>query len=479
MFLPRQQVPLPAGLRPSHDGLRMELATLRAVPPGPELAGRLIDLGAALTDPASQLRLLGLWERYASWVSAQQQAVLAAVAGAEPEPAPDGSSSDDWVREEVGCALRLSPAAAHRRIELARRLSGALRPARDALARGELTFLHALTLGEQVRDLSDPAARAVTTQVLPGAGGASLGTFRKAIARAVAAADPTALETAQLRSRRERRVERWRGADGAAVLAATGPAVDAELIYAALTAASRATRIANEADRTASRASTSSNSPGDQDGSAEKPSLDALRYDTLLGWARAALTATGPGNSPPRPDTAATSGSDAGTRPAGPTLDIHIVIDLPTLLGLAEHPAELSGYGPIPPALARELAADGRWRRLVTDPVTGHLLDYGRRSYHPPAALADYITARDRTCRFPHCTRPAARCDQDHQQPWDFGGTTSATNLHSLCRRHHRLKTFTRWRYQPQPDGSLAWTSPSNHSTTIGPPAYAAHPDTG
>lgn len=54
------------------------------------------------------------------------------------------------------------------------------------------------------------------------------------------------------------------------------------------------------------------------------------------------------------------------------------MIDVPTLLGLAEHPAQLGTGDPIPAAVARDVIAHaGRvWvRRLVTDPVTGHLLD--------------------------------------------------------------------------------------------------------
>src|SRR6266542_5750392 len=54
------------------------------------------------------------------------------------------------------------------------------------------------------------------------------------------------------------------------------------------------------------------------------------------------------------------------------------VLSMPAtmLMGLTEHSAELAGYGPIPAQVARELAADGTWRRLLTDPATGHLLDY-------------------------------------------------------------------------------------------------------
>lgn len=162
--------------------------------------------------------------------------------------------------------------------------------------------------------------------------------------------------------------------------------------------------------------------------------------------------------------------------------ETHIVIDAASLLGLADNPAELAGIGPIPAPLARLLAADSTWRRLVTDPVHGHLLDYGTTTYTPPRALRNYVITRDRTCRFPGCTQPADHADLDHTTAWTgtpVGGTTSATNLHTLCRRHHRLKTHHNWTVTTSnnpttsnrhPD-TLTWTSPrGKHYLTHPPP---------
>jgi hypothetical protein len=66
-------------------------------------------------------------------------------------------------------------------------------------------------------------------------------------------------------------------------------------------------------------------------------------------------------------------------------------LHLPTLLGLQEHPGELAGYGPLPPDLARELAADAKWRRLIYEPHTGRLLDLGHTSYQPSETLARHV----------------------------------------------------------------------------------------
>ena len=79
----------------------------------------------------------------------------------------------------------------------------------------------------------------------------------------------------------------------------------------------------------------------------------------------------------------------SGTRPDGPppapirpAAKINLTIPLATLLGLAEHPGQVTGFGPIDPALARTLAAQATghpattWCITVTDP-DGHPLAHG------------------------------------------------------------------------------------------------------
>ncbi|HEY2165680.1 MAG TPA: HNH endonuclease, partial [Jatrophihabitantaceae bacterium] len=150
---------------------------------------------------------------------------------------------------------------------------------------------------------------------------------------------------------------------------------------------------------------------------------------------------------------------------------IQVSVALSTLLGIDDQPGELAGVGPIPAALARRLADDpsGTWRRLITDP-RGQLIDYGRSTYRPPAALADHVSARDRTCRFPGCRQPAHTSEIDHRIAWADGGETNHTNLHILCARHHHLKDQTRWQVHRHPDGHTAWTSPTGNHYAAAPP---------
>jgi hypothetical protein len=119
--------------------------------------------------------------------------------------------------------------------------------------------------------------------------------------------------------------------------------------------------------------------------------------------------------------------------------------------------------------MARDLAfeAGSTWRRLVTDPLSGQLLDYGRTTYRPPVGLAEFVKARDMTCRTPTCTRPATACHLDHVIAWP-AGATSQDNLQAQCDHDHRLKHEGRWRHQvstdPQhPPGTIIITSPTGH----------------
>lgn len=203
-----------------------------------------------------------------------------------------------------------------------------------------------------------------------------------------------------------------------AALRAFGPAPQVQLIWNALDA--RAARLGPDDDRP----------------------VDARRFDALVDLARASLA---------DPD---------APRAHGRPYDVGVVVDLPTLVGLADNPAELKGYGPISPALARALATDGRWRRWVIDPGTRGLLDLGAETYEPSQALRDLLLARSPVCDAPACTVPSRRCDLDHTVEFPEGKTVPA-NMGPLCRCHHNGKTHGGCDVERHPDGSRTWTSPA------------------
>ena len=143
-----------------------------------------------------------------------------------------------------------------------------------------------------------------------------------------------------------------------------------------------------------------------------------------------------------------------------------------TLFGADDHPCELAGYGPIPAELAREIAADAVWRRLVTDPLSGALLDHGRTTYRPPVALSEYVRARDVRCRSPICRRQAINCELDHTVAWADGGRTAEDNLWAGCVHDHHVKHRPGWRVRQLPDGQLEWSTPTGHTYRSRPHDY-------
>ncbi len=178
---------------------------------------------------------------------------------------------------------------------------------------------------------------------------------------------------------------------------------------------------------------------------------------------RPAPSPTGPGVTVPP-----SGAGRAGTR--DPRTHVLVTVPLSSLIGQDDTPADLAGYGPIDATTARALAQGGVWRRLVTDDLSGTVLDVGRTTYRPPAALADHVRYRDRTCTFPGCPVPAYHCDLDHTRDWSPApedphppGSTSHTNLGPACPRHHRAKHLARFALrQPEP-GVHEWTDPTGH----------------
>jgi hypothetical protein len=79
--------------------------------------------------------------------------------------------------------------------------------------------------------------------------------------------------------------------------------------------------------------------------------------------------------------------------------------------------------------------------------------------YEAPGRHHEQVELRDGHCVFPHCRRPARRCDKDHVTPWP-DGPTCPCNLAPLCRRHHRHKTHGGWTYTTPAPAIYLWRSP-------------------
>ena len=117
-------------------------------------------------------------------------------------------------------------------------------------------------------------------------------------------------------------------------------------------------------------------------------------------------------------------------------------------------------------------ASPGGWQLMIkVNPLTLGACSHERESpgYQPTSSLRHLIEIRDRTCAFPGCRWPAARCDKDHTVPYHKGGRTCWCNIAPLCRFHHKVKQANGWELaQPEP-GILIWTAPSGWTYRVTP----------
>ena len=138
-----------------------------------------------------------------------------------------------------------------------------------------------------------------------------------------------------------------------------------------------------------------------------------------------------------------------------------------------------SSSGPGPPG------GYGTWR-LVTgaagqpdlvidlEPVTTSDCDHRHQAAgHDPGVLLRHLTqVRYASCTSPACRRPAARCDFEHNVPFEAGGRTCLCNADPKCRHDHRLKQHPRWNADRLANGDIRWTAPSGRTYIAEPTRY-------
>ncbi len=394
-----------------------------AAVPSADLARRLAETDPVTLGDDDLIEVIAGYDRLASWAQAGQARAIAVFAGRRPPVDADdqGVSVSEYAADELSVALHLSRQAAGNRLHTAIEVSTRLPGTMHQWSAGAIDAVKVRSIADATRPLTSTQAADVEDRVFPRACRQTFGQLRAALARAVILADPGGAEHRHQEVHADRRVVVTPVGDGMAELWALMGAADATALYRRLTTLAKA--------------------------SADGRSMDARRADALAGFAHA-----------------------AEPRTRAPAL-VEIGVAASTLLGADDQPAELAGYGPISAGEARRIAADGRWRRLLTDPATGVLLDYGRRTYAPPAPLADHVRARDRTCRFPTCRQPARSADLDHTVPYPTG-PTSDTNLAVLCRHHHRLKHRAGWMVTQEAGAALGWTTPTGHGHVTRPPTF-------
>jgi hypothetical protein len=446
---------------------------LNALPSASVLA-QLSAIDPHTLPPSSRIDYLTALERQKSWLQALMQRAIIAVAGRSATESDDPIYGvDEAEREDVSTALRLSPSSAQNKIDIARALTNYLPNTCSALATGEISTEHATAIAREAasalnKGLPESIIFELEERAISYAEFHTPTQVGNLVRNVIAKSTPAEFEEAVIDAREGRAVNSYLDIDGMGNVVAILPAEGAQIVMNAIEAfilrESSGALQASAGNSYGSSPCLNGLSPdecakacGQQCSAADQHlegqqnvdhrTKDMKRADALVEIASRFLESTMEDVTPHR-------------RP----LTVNVTVDLPTLMGLAENPGQLAGYGAIPASVAREIAADARWKRFITEPITGNLLDFGRESYEPPQALKDFLIARDRTCRFPGCRRSAILSDLDHAQSWDSGGETSTSNLGALCRRHHRMKTHIGWKLESFDDGSARWTSPLGKS---------------
>ncbi|MFB2582184.1 DUF222 domain-containing protein [Herbiconiux sp. P15] len=357
---------------------------------------------------------------------------------------PDGR---EWarrlVKSEVATAARRSEGTIVRLIAEAETLASGLPATLAELGTGKISYAHARSMVTHATSLPVESRGSFEKVILPRAKECNAARFDDAARRLRETHHPDSITQRAKAAHADRAVWLDSERDGMATLHHHLPAVDALAIHDVLDQAARAARSDTE-PRTQAQ----------------------LRSDIL---ANTILNRTD------------------GTLGFTPTLIV--TVPAATMAGCEgdageeslDEQAQLHGYGPIDPDLARRLAAKApTFLKVLVHPGTGDTIEVAGR-YRIPAALREALIVADEHCRFPGCGRRAARCELDHTKDWAHGGRSTASNLAHLCTSHHHLKHNGGWKVD-RPPGSppgsreLEWRSPLGAAYRTSPPSRSFTP---
>ena len=435
-------------------------------PVDPSTAADFVHIDPSRLGPDGLLRRMQVADLISSWAQSQAAQALADYVG----PELHDLDADRHHRLEVRIARKCSDDAAGRDIFAARRLAGDARLVRDAWERGQLNSRHVFIAMERTAFAEPELSQAVFEELGDRLTSVTSSRLGAVITKTMCRLDPKGQARRSRVARRHHVGVSFRALpDGLGQVIATHRIEDARSLMDLID--TRADHLLEHRRGC-------------------EPCADALPDE--IGPARSAahlsLTLDSPAAERPiaTHQPAHSQGSSTSPLPRKPKGtrrgvpkgrgELQVVIDLNTLLGLAENPG-LAGGHPIPAEIARELAGEcGSLRRIITDPVSGHLLDYGRRTYLPEK-LKKFIAARDGTCRSPGCGQPAARSQLDHIEPFP-AGPSNTDNTHSLCKRDHDSKTKGDFSVlEHDASGRARWRTRDGQHGVSEPRPYLTDPD--
>ena len=441
---------------------------LRA-PLGPQTAVDFAHIDPNRLGPDDLLRRMQVADLVASWAQSQAARALADYVG----PELHDLDADRHHRLEVRIARKCSDDAAGRDIFAARRLAADARLVRDAWERGQLNSRHVFIAMERTALAEPELSQAVFEKLGDRLTTVTSSRLGAVITKTMCQLDPKGQARRSRVARRHNVGVSFRSLpDGLGQVIATHRIEDARSLMDVID--TRADQLLEHRRGCEPCADALPDEIGPARSAAHLSlTLHSAAAEQPIATHQPAPSQTSSTASLPRKRKGASGGRRGGRR--GGRGELQVVIDLNTLLGLADNPG-LAGGHPIPAEIARELAAEcGSLRRIITDPVSGHLLDYGTRTYLPDK-LKKFIAARDGTCRSPGCGQPAARSQLDHIEPFP-AGPSNTDNTHSLCKRDHDSKTKGDFRVlEHDSSGRARWRTRHGQHGVTEPRAYLTDP---
>jgi Domain of unknown function (DUF222) len=455
----------------------------------------IISAALRLESRATWTRLAAMAEFAARRPASRDKGVRATGA---PSRVPDGISV--FAADELTGVLNRSWQSTAGELSYAKSVTERLPRTFAALGAGRIHPVHLQIIADETSVLSaEDAARAdeILAQQAPSL---TFGKLRSAAHRLVLTLDPEAAQRRKEAARRETGVRAFREASGNAGMIAREMPSD-EVLASMQHVEQRALDLR------------AAGVPG------TLPELRARAYLDLLQERDSRATLIPDSDSDPDPaDPAANAdpGRPGGTGP-GPSLAAHVTITVPLAAVNGDPGAcgEADGFGVVDSQDARALLAaasrnpttrwcvtalhpDGtaaahacatgqhcwstgesaadflRTLNLTLTPVIRGRCDHAQaqRAYRPSRSLRHLVNARNTRCTAPGCSRPAARCDEDHTTPWHLGGLTCPCNIAPLCRHHHRCKQAEGWWLEQPEPGVLKWRAPSGRTFATRPTIY-------
>ena len=389
----------------------------------------------------------------------------------------------EFVAGEVACVLHVAPSTGTSRLVTALAVMEQPRLV-AALEHGRLAVPHALAVLSEISHLSLPHAAAVLDVVLgehdPDAAEdddaqaleSTPGELRAAVKRAALTVDPDAARRRHEQAKKTAGVSGRPGQDGMAQIVVDCTATEMARALAAIKGRAAAMTF-DDPDLTQGQ-------------------KEVAAFLHAVGCERASVQAVLECPVDRAVDLHALSGAAVWT--------VDVRMPVAVALGLSDHPAVLSGYGPIGADEARALLPSADLVRACVDGETGEVLAVDRPvrlrtwaggldddsrartralrqalvrmatsggsipelrtdGYVPSEALGRLVDLRDVTSVFPGDSTPARVTERDHRVPYPLGPTDGG-NLQNTTKHWHRAK-HAGWHTRLLGDGTVRWRSPS------------------